>query len=152
MGISNEKKALLHVGKQKLGWTDQVYRHVLIEHTGFLSSGDPNFGDADFEKVLNHMKAMGFWVERKFERVQPADAKGKITPGQQKVIEHLWDDLAEYLTGAKHRKFRSGFHERLIKRPWPQTIGEANHVIEVLKKRVDAQMRKHVSIGAKESV
>jgi hypothetical protein len=145
MAISNEKKSLLHVGKQKLGWSDQVYRHVLIEHTGRFSSADPKFTDEDFKKVIDHMKAMGFWVERKFAPKKKANAEDMITEGQQKVIEHLWADLAQYVAGARNLKFRSGFHQRLVKRPWPQTIAEANHVIEVLKKRVDAEMRARVS-------
>jgi hypothetical protein len=41
--ISNQKKSLLHVGAQRLGWTDRSTA------TGFLSSADPNFTDEDFE-------------------------------------------------------------------------------------------------------
>jgi hypothetical protein len=43
----NVVKALLHVAAQRLGFTDQEYHHILIERTGFLSSGDPNFSDEE---------------------------------------------------------------------------------------------------------
>lgn len=153
--ISNDKKKLLHVAAQKLGLSDPEYRHVLIEHTGFLSCADEKFTDDDFKKVLDHFKALGFWVKRKFEQDKPRDFSDLPTPAQLKVIDHLWRDLSEYIGGARSTAFRQGFYrERLrIHALGPQTRAQANAVIEALKNRVHSEMRKAVNkvgIGAKE--
>ena len=152
MAISKEKKALLHVGRQKLKLTDAEYRHILREHTGKTSSADPDFSDEDFKKVIDHMKALGFWIERKFEQSKPRDAGDLPTPDQLKVIEHLWTDLAQYIVGAYQTNFRRGFYEKRIRISplGPQSRAQANHVIEVLRQRVYQEMRKSVGTGAKE--
>lgn len=150
--ISKEKKALLHVGKTQLELTDAEYRHVLKEHTGMTSSADPDFSDADFKKVIDHFKALGFWVKRNWDQGRPRDAGDLPTPDQLRVIEHLWNDLAAYVPGAFSRAFRQGFYgKRLHISPLgPQTRAQANAAIEALKNRVQREMRRAVGMGAKE--
>ena len=64
-------------------------------------------------------EALGFWVERKFEQTVPRDPGNLPTPGQLKVIEHLWHDLAEYEPGARTMPFRRGFYTERLKSPPP---------------------------------
>ena len=70
--ISKQKLALIHVGKKELGWSEEVYRHVLRDHGGVVSAKD--LDEAGAKKVIDHMKAMGFWVKRNFEQMRPRDA------------------------------------------------------------------------------
>lgn len=147
--ISNEKKALLHVGKQQLGLTDAEYRHILQEHTGKTSAADPDFSDDDFKKVIDHMKAVGFWIKRKWDQARPRDAGDLPTPGQLDVIKHLREDLTQYYAPIREAKVWQGFlKKRLRISPLgPQTRAQANHLIEVLKQRVAREMKKAVAGG-----
>ena len=148
--ISPEKLRLIHVGRRDLKLTEEAYREILRHHGGVESAKD--LDDEGFKRVVDCMKALGFWVKRKWEQTRPRDAGDLPTPGQLKVIEHLWTDLAEYVPGAGQTSFRRGFYrERLkIRALGPQTRAEANRVIEVLKRRVQSAMQKTVGIGAKE--
>jgi len=145
--ISKEKIALLHVGKAKLGWSDGVYREALRFHGGVKSSKD--LDEDGFKKVIDHMKALGFWVERKWEQTKPRDPGDLPTPDQLKVIAHLWEDLSQYISGATHAAFRRGFYEKRLRIPalGPQTRAQANVCIEALKNRVYSEMKKAVADG-----
>jgi hypothetical protein len=61
MAISKQKLALIQVGKQELGWSEEVYRHVLRDH-GVGSARD--LDEAGAKRVIDHVKAMGFWMKR----------------------------------------------------------------------------------------
>ncbi len=141
--ISNAKKTLLHVARQQLGLTEPEYRHLLIEHTGFMSSADPKFSDQDFKKMIDHFKILGFEVKRDFDitkmRKDPDELPGR---GMLQMLEHLWEDYAQYDRRAKDLKFRQGFHEKLFGKPWPQTRREANIAIEAMKVRVKREIDK----------
>jgi hypothetical protein len=76
--ISKEKKSLLHGAPAKARALPE-YRFILVNETGYDSCAAPNFSDADFEKVLKHFQASGFWVKRKFEPKKTADGKATIT-------------------------------------------------------------------------
>lgn len=142
--ISKDKIALIHVAKKELGWSDEVYRHVLKDHGGVTSSKD--LDESGFDRVIKHAKAMGFWIKRGWKPERPRDAGDLPTPGQLEVIEHLWKDFAEFQEAAFSRKFRQGFYVKVlhISPMGPQTRGVANRVIEVLKKRVKQATEKHV--------
>lgn len=146
MAISKEKKSLLHVGKQKLDLTDQEYREILRQETGRSSSADPGFTDRDFKRVVDHFRALGFWIKRPFEQLKPRDAGELPTVEQLAVISHLWEDLSQYKGGAKNINFRRGFYEKRLRIPalGPQTRKQANVVIESLKNRVMAETRRAV--------
>ncbi|GEM_PF-3474205 len=141
--ISKAKKTLLHVARQQLGMTEPEYRHLLIEHTGFMSSADPKFGDEDFKKILDHMKILGFEVRRDFDTTQVRKDPDELpNPAQLKMLDHLWEDFSQYDVRAKGLKFRQGFHVKLIRRPWPQTRREANICVEAMKVRVKREIDK----------
>jgi hypothetical protein len=140
--ISKKKIALVHVGKKELGLKETEYRELLRHYGGVESAAD--LDDAGFKRVIDCMKALGFWVKRRFEQTRPRDPGDLPTPGQLKVIGHLWDDLAQYVAGARSVAFRRGFMKERCKLPelGPQTRAQANHLIEVLKNRVYGEMRK----------
>ena len=117
---------------------------ILRHHGGVSSSKDLN---DEGKRVIDCMKALGFWVERKFEQTVPRDPGNLPTPGQLKVIEHLWHDLAEYEPGARTMPLRRGFYTERLKIPalGPQTRAEANKVIEVLKRRVQSALKTHAA-------
>ncbi len=142
MPISPQKLKLIHVARRELELPEEAYREILRHHGGIESSKD--LDDDGFKRVIDCMKALGFWVRRKFEQTRPRDPGELPTPGQLKVIGHLWDDLGEYLGDAKRVSFQRGFYvERLkISALGPQTRAQANAVIEALKQRVSRAMRK----------
>lgn len=142
--ISREKIALVHVGKKELGLSEEEYREILRHHGGVGSARD--LDEEGFKKVIDHMKALGFWVKRSWEQSRPRDAGDLPTPDQLRVIEHLWEDLAQYLEGAHNVNFRRGFYGSRLHIPplGPQTRAQANHVIEVLKQRVRQEGKKAV--------
>ena len=114
---------------------------MLRDHGGVESAKD--LDEPGAKKVIDHMKAMGFWIKRNFEQKRPRDAGGMITKPQMDVIDHLWSDLADYIPQAHMVKFRQGFHNRVVKCAWPQTRAQANAVIEALKTRVQRAMESH---------
>ena len=142
--LSREKIALIHVAKKELGWSEEVYRHVLRDHGGVDSAKD--LDEMGFDRVIKHCKAMGFWITRKFTQERPRDAGDLPTPAQLKVIEHLWTDLAEFIPNAMLGQFKRGFMVKVLRLPplGPQTRAQANKLIEVLKNRVQQETEKHV--------
>jgi hypothetical protein len=78
---------------KKLGLGETEYREILRHHGGVESSKD--LDDDRFERVIDCMKGLGFWVQRKFEQDKPRDSGDLPTVGQMKVIAHLWSDLSE---------------------------------------------------------
>ena len=140
--ISAEKLRLVHVGRRELKLTEDAYREILRHHGGVASAKD--LDDDGFKRVIDCMKALGFWVKRRWEQTRPRDAGDLPTPGQLKVIEHLWSDLAEYVAGADQTAFRRGFYHQRLKIPplGPQTRAQANSVIEALKRRVHSEMKR----------
>jgi hypothetical protein len=90
------------------------------------------------------MRAIGFWISRSFEQSRPRSVGDLPTPDQLRVIEHLWNDLADYVAGARFGKFRQGFYKKRLGIPGlgPQTRAQANAAIEALKQRVFREMRR----------
>ena len=140
--ISAQKLKLLHVGRRKLELPDEAYREILRHHGGVESSKD--LDEEGFKRVLDCMKALGFWVQRKFEQTQARDPDALPTPAQLRIIQHLWNDLSEYVPAAKYAAFRRGFYEERLKIPaiGVQSRSQANALIEALKNRVQREMRK----------
>jgi phage gp16-like protein len=144
--ISAQKLKLIHVGRRELGLTEEAYREILRHHGGVESSKD--LDDEGFKRVIDCLKALGFWVRRSFEQEKPRDPGALPTIGQMKVIAHLWVDLSEYLAGANRTQFQRAFYQDALKIPalGPQTRAQANKVIEVLKQRVQRKMRRATSL------
>jgi len=139
--ISAQKLKLIHFARRELKLPEEAYREILRHHGGVESSKD--LDDDGFKRVIDCMKALGFWVRRSWEQTAPRDPDALPTPGQLKVIEHLWDDLSEYLGGAKATPFRRGFYVKLkLAALGPQTRAQASSVIEALKQRVSREMSK----------
>ena len=139
--ISPQKLKLIHVARRELDLPEEAYREILRHHGGVKSSKD--LDDEGFKRVLDCMKALGFWVKRRFEQTRPREPGALPTPGQLKVIEYSWDDLSEYVGGAEAIPFRRGFYVKLkLAALGPQTRAQANAVIEALKQRVSREMRK----------
>jgi len=139
--ISAQKLKLIHVARRELELPEEAYREILRHHGGVESSKD--LDDDGFKRVIDCMKALGFWVRRSWEQTAPRDPDALPTPGQLKVIGHLWDHLSEYVGGAKAIPFRRGFYVKLkLAALGPQTRAQANSVIEALKQRVSREMRK----------
>lgn len=134
--ISAQKLKLIHVARRELNLSEEAYREILRHHGGVDSSKE--LDDEGFKRVLDHMKAVGFWIKRSWEQTRPRDPGNLPTPGQLKVIEHLWQDLAEYEPAAAQIAVRRGFYEKRLHIPpiGPQTRAQANKVIESLKNRV----------------
>ena len=139
--ISAQKLKLIHVGRRDLELTEDAYREILRHHGGVESAKD--LDDDGFKRVIDCFRALGFWIKRKWEQTRPRDADDLPTPGQLKVIEHLWRDLAEYEPGAAHAPFRRGFYAERLKIPalGPQTRRQANTAIEALKRRVQRALK-----------
>lgn len=134
--ISAQKLKLLHVGRKQLSLAEEAYREILRHHGGVESAKD--LDDDGFERVIDCFKALGFWVKRKFIQTRPREPGALPTPGQLKVIAHLWEDLSKYVAGARETSFQRGFYHERLKIPalGPQTRAQANAVIEALKQRV----------------
>ena len=139
--ISSQKLKLIHVAQRQLELPEEAYREILRHHGGVESSKD--LDDDGFKRVLDCMKALGFCVRRRWEQTAPRDPGALPTPGQLKLLAHLWDDLGEYLQGVEDISFRRGFYVRLkIPALGPQSRGEASTVIEIIKERLAREMRK----------
>ncbi|WP_121775547.1 gp16 family protein [Acinetobacter bereziniae] len=78
---------LIHVGKNKLGLDDDLYREVLESTTGKTSSKVMTV--AQLEAVLDRMKQLGFDIESK----NKAGVKNLADDAQSKLIRHLWLEL-----------------------------------------------------------
>jgi hypothetical protein len=96
--IGNRQKALLHVGKAKLGLTEEVYRDILRIHGGVESSVKLTW--AGYARVKNHLQSLGFVLRRAGLEPAPTaemgDSKrpGFASPRQIRMIQGLWADLS----------------------------------------------------------
>lgn len=125
--ISNAQKAVLHIASQQLHLEREQYEAILQEQAGVTSSSD--LDKAGFMKVMTRLEQLGFETtspkKKRPRRYQPNEP---ITPQQQELIRDLylqlgWSDLAR----------QSGFNQRQVRKPWPQTRRDGNKVIEGLK-------------------
>jgi hypothetical protein len=106
------------------------------------SCKDPGFAADDFKRVIDHAKICGFDVKRKTQ-TQPIRSPDDLpSPGQLRILEHLWEDFAHFCPGAHSYRFRQGFARRVVGRAWPQTRREVNMMIEALKARLRREYQK----------
>lgn len=130
MAISNKKKAVLHVAKNKLGLDDDLYREILYQEARVKSS--TKLSDSGFQKVMKRFETLGF---KSMNHKPPRRRNNKpgeiVTPGMQDFINDLYNKL-----GWDDSKRQIGFNRRQIGKPWPQTRTEANKIIEGLKAMV----------------
>lgn len=122
MAISNKKKALIHVAKTKLGLSDDVYRSLLQQCSGYDSCGNKHFSNLHFESVMKMFRQLGF------------EDKYKMTPSQLSYIRRLekqlgWDGQPWRLEGFAKRTCGSS--------DWPRfAITETSQLINGLLKMV----------------
>jgi phage gp16-like protein len=140
--ISAQKLKLIHVARRELELTAEAYHEILRHHGGVETA--KQLDDDSFKRVIDCMKALGFWVRRAYVQDKPRDPGALPTIAQMKVIGHLWADLSEYLAGANLTQYQRGFYAKALKLPGlgPQTRTQANKVIEILKQRLQREMRK----------
>jgi phage gp16-like protein len=119
--------ALLHVAKRDLCLDDENYRSIL-RHYKVETGKDLNM--ADFEQLMKYLESLGFKSSTPHNplRAPRPDADGLPYPAQLHKIETLFKQL-DIPAGARQQ----GFCHKVIKKPWPQTRGEANKIIEGLK-------------------
>ncbi len=90
MPISNKQKALLHVVKTKLHWSDEIYREVLVRIAGVTSSTE--LDQAGFDAIMGFAEYSGF---RPAQGQTPSygDRPGFATFAQLSLIRELWREL-----------------------------------------------------------
>ena len=90
MGLSKPQKAILHVAKAKLHWTDDTYRAVLVRIAGVTSSTELDQGG--FEAVMGFAEYCGF---RPLSAGAPryGNRPGMATFAQLELIRELWREI-----------------------------------------------------------
>ena len=134
IGVSKQQIALLHVAKKELSLQDEDYRSILLLYGGVESSKHITL--EGFERVMEHFERLGFKstaaqkqpTRQTQYRAPERDANGAPYPAQLKMIQSLYEQL-----GWPEPERQRGFCQRVIKKPWPQTRGEANKIFEGLK-------------------
>ncbi len=126
--LSSRQIALLHVAKAKLGLDEGSYRSVLSLYGGAESAKEMTLGG--FQRVMKYFQNLGFDAPQFFpeHRHRRPNAGAVIERRQQMLIQGLYSDI-----GMDTAERQQGFCRRIIKKPWPQTRGEANKIIEGLK-------------------
>ena len=137
--VMNKKQlGLVHIAKQKLKLSDEVYRDILRSYGGKESSKDLSY--EGFEKVMKKMRELGFKKTRgKGQRVNqarkgfptnhaPCNIIDLVTPRQIELINHLFFDI-----NWQEPERRVGFIQKLTGKTRVATSKEAQRVIEALK-------------------
>jgi len=86
MSISNEKKSVIHVAKQKLHMAEEAYRALLARVAGVNSSAQ--LDEAGFDAVMAEFERLGFRSVK--SRTQMGRREGMATPAQVGKIRALW--------------------------------------------------------------
>ena len=90
MAISKSQKALLHVIKAKLAWSDDIYREVLVRVAGVTSSTE--LDQEGFTAVIGFAEVAGFRpLDNKTPNYGARD--GFATFAQLSLIRELWREL-----------------------------------------------------------
>jgi hypothetical protein len=119
--------ALLHVAKRDLALDDEDYRSIL-SHYKVETAKDLNM--RDFEQLMKYLESLGFRNIRPRQPAHPPwrDAQGLPHPAQLAEMARMFREL-----GIPEGLRQQGLCRKVIKKPWPQTRGEANKVFEALK-------------------
>ena len=90
MTLSRPQKAILHVAKAKLAWSDDDYRSALVRIAGVTTSSDPD--QEGFEAMMGFADYCGF---RPLAKGAPryGDRSGMATFAQLELIRELWREL-----------------------------------------------------------
>ena len=90
MTLSRPQKAILHVAKAKLAWSDDDYRSALVRIAGVTTSSD--LDQEGFEAMMGFADYCGF---RPLAKGAPryGDRSGMATFAQLELIRELWREL-----------------------------------------------------------
>ena len=90
MTLSRPQKAILHVAKAKLAWSDDDYRSALVRIAGVTTSSD--LDQEGFEAMMGFADYCGF---RPLAKGAPryGDRSGMATFAQHELIRELWREL-----------------------------------------------------------
>ncbi len=99
----NQKLALIHLAKKKLGLSDDQYRAVLVAVTGVDSSAQLQ-SERQFDDLMTRFLSLGFSTRRQNKRPTWSDF-WRCTSSQRAQIEVLWKRVARSPTPESLRKF-----------------------------------------------
>jgi hypothetical protein len=123
--LAAKKLAVVHVAKTQLGLEDDDYRAILTAEAGVRSARDLN--DAGFDRVMARFARLGFASSSpKRPRKRVAHAPDDPVTDQQR-----WAIEQNYLAMAYDTPERQqGFNVRQCGLAWPQTVHDAQKVIQ----------------------
>ena len=96
MTISRKQLALMHVARKKLGWTDAMYRSVLVEIAGVTSSTE--LDNDSFAAVMGFAEYCGF-APLKAKGQDYGDRPGMASFAQLEFIRTLWREYTRFNAG-----------------------------------------------------
>lgn len=118
---------LLQVARRSMGLEEQDYRNILGIYGGVASAKALTQGG--FDRVMTHLKRIGFEAELKPRPPRtPGDPADPVTVYQNKKILELFKALGW------DGKRQQGFCRKLFRNLWPMNRGDAQQLIETLKK------------------
>lgn len=124
--ISNDLKAKIHIAKQQLKLSDEIYRDILFSLFKVESCVDLTSRQAD--QLLKHFKTLG-WRQKKRKKARIHAPLELPTLEQLRHLKYLYEEL-----DWTEQQRQMGFNKRMCGKPWPQTRAEANKIIEAIKK------------------
>lgn len=129
---------LLHIGKGKLGLSEDQYREMLSDYW-VQSSVDLSYSEAS--ELLNKMVKMGFKIiaKRHDRRLKPAAINITQLPSKEILwkIEHLKQDVNWIIKPDGYKRWL----KKYMKIERPRTMAEAQKIVEALKAMKDRQQR-----------
>lgn len=137
--IDRNKKAVLHIARNQCipgpeAKKDAYYRQMLLDITGKISAGDPNFSEQDFYKVMEFFTRLGFGNKTHFSRGGSHDRGYLMTDAQYYKMRHLESELG----WLENPKRLIGFSKRTTGKHWKdlnvrETHDLINGMLRILK-------------------
>lgn len=131
MPLKREQLAVIHIAKKELKLDDDLYRTLLQDVAGVSSSKD--LDSESFDRLMKRFQRLGLNKPNPRSR---KDGQALVLPTQLAFIEKLYQQLSW-----EEAERRTGFNQRQIGKPWPQTRSEANKVVEGLKMMIRRQKK-----------
>ncbi len=138
-GISNDKKALLHVAKNQLGLDDDIYREILRQEAGVVSAKE--LSPIGFDRVMRRFMKLGF--RRKVKPKARQSSNNNMSHNGLATKREVWKvrQLETELGWADNPKRLRGFLKKYagIERLEWLPHSKAWRVIEALKSLLEKQ-------------
>ena len=136
MQINNTQKKLIHVGLQKLGIDDALYRSMLRDRFNAASCLDLSYSQAS--AFIDELKKKGFRIHSRRQSRPPRSRAANVVylPSKQQLmlIEHLRHDIQWRVHDGYQR-----FVFKMFARTHLKTATEAAKLIEALKNILKTQ-------------